>query len=389
MGIHRLFVGVRRYCFNKYLTGLLFALLTFIALARAFQQYYFIDAAKVNQYSLWWHIPFNLFIWWLWLLFVPVIYWITLTLHEKPMKKFHGIVMYLILPLVMIALRQAIASVIVINYVKNVTFFYVFTGRTIRGAGIWIDFVVYFSIMIGVLIIEYQQKQENDKWKFTQLQSRVTRSQLGALKSQLRPHFLFNTLNSLSTSIVLNENREAKRMLSLIKSFLKTTLDERVQQEIPFAQELRFINQYLEIEKVRYEEKLTVQEEIAPGTLQAAVPSFLLLPLVENCIYHAVAAKVTGGVVRIASELQDDELVIMVEDDGPGLTGFTGKAHTHKGVGIKITKERLFYSFGEQHTFHLGNGHMGGLLVTIKIPFKRISENFVETSLSGSLARPS
>jgi membrane glycosyltransferase len=127
MAIRQLFIAIRRYCFNKYLSGLLFILLTLIALSRAFQQYYFIDAAKVTQYNLWWHIPFNLFIWWLWLLFVPVIYWITVTLNKQSMKKFYGIVMYLILPLVMIALRQAIASVIVINYIGNVTFFYIFT----------------------------------------------------------------------------------------------------------------------------------------------------------------------------------------------------------------------------------------------------------------------
>jgi sensor histidine kinase YesM len=384
---NRLFYFLNKHSFNKYLSGFLFFLLTLIALARAFQQYYFIDAEKAAQYSLWWHIPFNLFIWWLWLLFVPLIYWITITLNEESLKKLHGVVMYLILPVVTIGFRHAIAAMIVWIFIGHSTFFNTFMSRTIRGPGIWIDFVVYFSIMIGVRIIEYQQKMETDKLRFTQLQTRVTRSQLGALKSQLRPHFLFNTLNSLSTAIVLNENEEAKRMLSLIKNFLKTTIDDRVQQEIPFEQELRFINQYLEIEKVRYEEKLTIEEEIAPNTLQAAVPSFLLLPLVENCIYHAIAQKVSGGTVRIASKLEANELVIMVEDNGPGLEGFAMKKKGHEGVGIKITKERLFYSFGEQHTLRFENGSLGGLTVTIKIPFKRIGENIIQSPVVEAPAR--
>jgi two-component system, LytTR family, sensor kinase len=378
MSIRQFFIPLRRYCFNKYLSGLLFALLTVIALARAFQQYYFIDAAKAVQYSLLWHIPFNLFIWWLWLLFVPVIYWITINLNVRSLRQTQGVVMYLLLPVSIICIRHAIASVIVCMFFEQYTFLYVFTGRTLRGVGIWIDFVVYFSIMIGVRIIEYQQKAAMDKLIFTHLQARITQSQLSALKSQLRPHFLFNTLNSLSTSIVLNENNEAKRMLSLITNFLKTTLDERVHQEISFEQELNFINQYLEIEKVRFEEKLAIQEEIAPDTLLAAMPSFLLLPLVENCIYHAIAPKVSGGILRIASEVRSGELVIIVEDDGPGLEGFTIGKNTHEGVGIKNTKERLFFSYGENHTLRFENGNLGGLKVTVKIPFKHIDKKVFE-----------
>jgi two-component system, LytTR family, sensor kinase len=153
---------------------------------------------------------------------------------------------------------------------------------------------------------------------------------------------------------------------------LKMTLNEHVQQEISLEQELKFINQYLEIEKVRYEDKLKILQDIDRDSLQAAVPSFLLLPLVENSVYHAIAPKVSGGVLKISSSVHGEELLITVEDNGPGLEGFSAAKKTHNGVGIKITKERLFYSFGERFTIHFSNSTLGGLKVNIKIPFKHI-----------------
>ncbi|RPI06441.1 MAG: hypothetical protein EHM64_02850 [Ignavibacteriae bacterium] len=361
----------RKYSFNKYISSILFALLTSIALARAFQQFYFVDAAKVHQYSLWWHIPFNLFIWWLWMLFVPLVYWTMVTLREKTGNPWSGFIVYLLLPGLFILVRQTIAAAVVYIIIGQSTFLHTLGSRTLRAPIIWIDFVVYYSIMIGVRIVEYQQKRETDKVKIVQLQARLTQSQLNALRSQLRPHFLFNALNSVSTSIFLKENTDAKRMLALISNFLKTTVTENNQQEISLQQELSFINRYLQIEKVRFEEKLTVVRDLAPETLTASVPSFLLLPLVENTIYHAIVPNIHGGTIRLASKKEGDVLTIIVEDTGPGTNETARKKKSGEGIGIKITKERLEHRYGTNQSLQFEHGTMGGLKATIRIPFKQ------------------
>ena len=356
---------LKQYSFNRYLSGILFLVLTLIAVARALQQYYIFDAGKLVQHSLWWHIPFNLCIWWLWLIFVPFIYWVTVRFQRLP-----WIVSYLLFPVCMILLRQSIAAVIIYFLRGTSTFPSILFYRTIRGPGIWVDIVVFFAIVIGIRVVEFKHQSERDSLKYTQLLARLAQSQLNALQSQLRPHFLFNTLNNLSTSIVLHENAEAKRMLSLIRNFLETTLDENNRQEITFEQELRFINQYIEIEKVRYEDKLRVEQYIPPETLPALVPRFLLLPLVENSMNYAIAPKRTDGFLGIRATQDGETLEIVVEDNGPGWNGTPAAGKSHKGVGMKNTRERLQHLYRDRFTLQYENRPQGGFQVLIRIPYR-------------------
>jgi two-component system LytT family sensor kinase len=200
------------------------------------------------------------------------------------------------------------------------------------------------------------------------LQAQVAQSHLNALKSQLRPHFLFNTLNTISTLILKADDSEAERMLSLLNNFLKTTVFQSERQEITLEEELRFVKDYLEIEKVRFSDKLEVKEDVAKETLQAHVPNFLLQPIIENAIYHGIAPKISDGIIQISAKKVERQLLICVEDNGPGLT-FTKKKKSKEGVGLKITKERLAHLFGTDHLFELENLVSGGVKVTISIPF--------------------
>jgi sensor histidine kinase YesM len=371
---NRLILLIRKYTFNKYVSAILFALLTSIAVIRALHQIYIINVAKeFFRYSHWWQIPFNLFLWWQWFLFLPLIYWVTVSLSHKSRTVYYWALIYIVLPVCIIVIRQAIASIVMVLGLREDEFVDLLFRRTIYNRWIWLDFVAYFSIVITVRIVEYQKINALNRLKYTQLHSRLVQSQLNALKSQLRPHFLFNTLNSVSTSIVLQENEEAKRMSTLIKSFLKTTLDENEQQEIQFEQELRFINQYLEIEGVRFGDKLKVQQNIALETLQAMVPSFILLPLVENSMYHAVAQSRYGGIIQVSSRKENQMMIIEVEDNGPDDNELVPRKKSQEGVGIKITKERLYYLFGDQQALMFENSALGGLKVIIRIPFREVS----------------
>jgi sensor histidine kinase YesM len=136
---------------------------------------------------------------------------------------------------------------------------------------------------------------------------------------------------------------------------------------ISFAEEMQFINQYLEIEKVRFQDKLVVQEEIDKDVLPATVPRFMLQPIVENAIYHAIAQKTSDGILRITANKEGEWLQVTVDDNGSGLS-HVEKKHSKKGVGLKITRERLLRLFGSKHLLEFQSSPLGGLQVAIKIP---------------------
>ena len=367
----------KKYSFDGYLSGIFFIVLTTIAIARALQHVYVVDVFEPIQYTLWWHIPFNLFMWWNWFLFVPVMYWITIRLPLESVKLLHWLVVCFFLPIIVVVIRQAVASLITTSILPDKSDFQVlFYWRLFNNPWIWLDIIVYFAILIVIRVVEYQHKNKMTELRFTQLQAQLAQSNLNALKSQLRPHFLFNTLNTISTLILKADDSEAERMLSLLNSFLKTTVFQGERQEITLEEELRFIRDYLEIEKVRFSDKLEVKEEVAGETLPAMVPNLLLQPIIENAIYHGIATKTSNGIIQISSKKENGHLLICVEDNGPGLTSLK-KKKSKESVGLKITKERLAYLFGNDHEFEMDNVITGGVRVTIKIPFIKSTADVV------------
>ncbi|HLP15609.1 MAG TPA: histidine kinase [Bacteroidota bacterium] len=367
--IKRAFAWFRRYSFDGYLSGALLFILSVIAVARSLQHMYVVDINQEFQYGLWWHLPFNLFMWWNWFLFVPVMYW-TISRLERGDRRavIRSLMLYLVLPIAIIALRQAVATVIATAVLADKSdFFVLFYWRLFTNPWLWLDLIVYFAILLGLHVVEYQRRSEQSELRRMQLKTQYVRSQLAALKSQLQPHFLFNTLNTVSTLILKEDNAEAERMLTLLDQFLRTTACEPVGQEVTLRDELRFIGHYLEIEKVRFSDKLQVSESIHPETLDAIIPSFLLQPIVENAIYHAIAVKASPGEIRIASRINGASLVLTVEDNGPGFSAPKRKKNK-EGVGLAITRERLEHLYGGSCEFHTETMAAGGARVTIAIP---------------------
>jgi two-component sensor histidine kinase len=360
---------IRKYSFEKYLSGLLFLVLTGIGIARALQHVYVVDVYQTIQYSLWWHIPFNLFMWWNWFLFIPIIYCVTIRLPLEKVKLLHWIIVCFLLPIIIVVIRQAVASFVTISVLTyKLDFPELFDWRLFNNPWIWLDFIVYFAILIGIRVVEYQHKNRLSELRYTKLQAQLAQSHLNALNSQLHPHFLFNTLNTISTLILKADNSEAERMLTLLNSFLKATVFLSDHQEITLEEELRFVKNYLEIEKVRFSDKLEVKENVERETLQAQVPNLLLQPIVENAIYHGIAHKTSNGIIQISAMKEDGQLLIYVEDNGPGLMPVK-KKKSREGVGLKITKERLAHLFGTDHLVELENLATGGVRVKIRIPF--------------------
>jgi two-component sensor histidine kinase len=196
-------------------------------------------------------------------------------------------------------------------------------------------------------------------------------AQLKMLRYQLNPHFMFNTLNAISTLVLEHQTDLANRMVTRMSSFLRYSLDNDPMQKIILDQEIAALQQYLDIEKVRFEERLGLELDIDEEARQALIPSLLLQPLVENSIKYAIARSEDGGNLRIAAKVSNGELWLEVSDDGPGVELVDGQIPGANGVGLRNTRERLQELYGKRQSFRLSHTEPHGLTISIRIPFEK------------------
>ena len=196
-------------------------------------------------------------------------------------------------------------------------------------------------------------------------------AQLKMLRYQLNPHFLFNTLNAISTLILEQHTELANRMVTRLSSFLRYSLDNDPMQKITLKQELAALQLYLDIEKVRFEDHLNLHFDIADAAQEALIPSLLLQPLVENAIKYGIARSEEDGNLRIAAKVFAGDLLIELSDDGPGVELINGNIPDAKGVGLRNTRERLHELYGNLHSFRLSKTEPHGLTISIRIPFEK------------------
>jgi LytS/YehU family sensor histidine kinase len=227
-------------------------------------------------------------------------------------------------------------------------------------------------LLAGTYYRHYQEEElkiSRLKAERDQAQLQMTQAQLEALKMQLRPHFLFNTLNSISSLLDTN-TKAAETMLARLGDFLRMTLDNSGTQEVTLEEEMKFLSCYLDIELERFSDRLTVQKEIARETYDALVPNLILQPIVENAIRHGIMSHVGDGRIEIRSRREDERLCLEVKDNGPGLHAGNGTGQRPKrGFGFALTRERLERLYGTRHSFSLSDAPEGGLRVLLEIPY--------------------
>ena len=194
-------------------------------------------------------------------------------------------------------------------------------------------------------------------------------AQLKMLRYQLNPHFLFNTLNAISTLILDRSNETANLAVSRLSDFLRYTLDNDPMKRVTLGSELHAIELYLEIEKVRFGDRLVVNKEVEANALQALVPSLILQPLIENSIKYAISPSEDGGTLKISAKVHGGMLLLKLSDNGPGLGNGT-KSKKSCGVGLKNTRERLLQFYGDDQAFTLAPNDPTGLMITINLPFE-------------------
>ena len=234
-------------------------------------------------------------------------------------------------------------------------------------------FMGYFYVMLcwsGLYFgIKYHQQLQQQTEQTLKATAAAHQAQLKMLRYQLNPHFLFNTLNAISTLILDGANDTANLAVSRLSDFLRYTLDNDPMKRVTLGSELGAIDLYLEIEKVRFGDRLIIEKDIQPETMDALVPSLILQPLIENAIKYAITPSEDGGTIRISARLQNEMLVLQLADTGPGLGNGKSK-HKSSGVGLKNTRERLTQFYGDRQAFTLAPNEPSGLMITINIPYE-------------------
>ncbi len=227
--------------------------------------------------------------------------------------------------------------------------------------------LIYWLLVLISHAFNYYNSYRKGELKASQLRTQLVQAQLEALKMQLHPHFLFNTLHSISA--LLNQDVEAARsMISRLGDFLRLTLENAGTQEVTVQQELEFLNGYLEIERIRFQDRLTTSVTVDPDVLDHRVPNLILQPLVENALRHAISNS-NGGRIEIVVTPRDGKLRIEVKDNGPGLRLVrSGPDRSKTGLGLANTKARLERLYGSAHRLDLANEPAGGLVVTMELP---------------------
>ena len=240
---------------------------------------------------------------------------------------------------------------------------------------VFFPFTYAFILMWSVLYFcfKYYQLFQLEKTKSLRSEALAHEAQLRMLRYQLNPHFLFNTLNAISTLVLEQNTQSANSMLTKLSQFLRYSLDNDPLDLVALNYELSSVRLYLDIEKVRFEERMQVEVDIALEAGHALVPSMLLQPLIENAVKHAIARSEEGGLIRIAACKRGEKLIIEVQDDGPGIediSALNGNRRDSGGVGLKNIRNRLKEVYGSAHSLTFSSSAPQGCLVTVVIPYE-------------------
>ena len=357
--------------------GLIFCFWTVLGLLYTSQLYIGLRMKEMN------HSFMRILVWQLvgcwygWILFTPLILWLGEHFPVERSSWKRNLPVHIVASTILAAIHSVmvVLSTILIKPYDEMTdtrpfgemFWRRFTGE------FHLELIVY-GMIVGVgYAFDYYRRYRERELRATQLEAQLAQAQLQALKMQLHPHFLFNTLNGISGLIRDEKNKAAVSMIAGLSDLLRHTLENAGEQEVPLREELDFLELYLDIQQMRFSDRLEVQMEIAPETLNARVPNLILQPLVENAIRHGVARRVSSGLVAISAKRENGLLQLKVYDDGPGLQeGW--RMEESSGIGLTNTRARLHQLYGTEHRFDVRNRKEGGVEATLLIPLRLNSE---------------
>lgn len=238
---------------------------------------------------------------------------------------------------------------------------------------VWVlsDGLLYWTILSVSYAAEHHRRLRERELTASQLETQLVQADLQALKMQLHPHFLFNALHTIGSLVRTGDRDNAVRVVAGLGDLLRRVLDSAAQQEVPLKQELDFIRTYLDIEQIRFRDRLKIAINADPDILDAKVPHLILQPLVENAIRHGIAPHASAGYLMVGARRVDDQLQLVVRDDGPGLCNDENGADPARlGIGLSNTRARLTRLYGSEGELEVGNAPDGGLEARIALPFR-------------------
>ncbi|MDQ3798971.1 MAG: histidine kinase [Acidobacteriota bacterium] len=329
-----------------------------------------------NPVSFWQILSWQMVSGYVWFALSPLILWLAQKFPLEAGRWRKSVPIHLVASVAVALFQQAIDTFALtrLGYPPNRQFatfleayqFFVFVN-------LHLSILIYWCVLGIKYTVSYYQKYRERELQTSQLQARLAMSRLQVLKMQLHPHFLFNTLNAIS-ELIYKDPESAERMIGDLSDLLRMSFQNLEVQEITLKQELEFLRKYLEIEQMRFHDRLKVEMKIAPETLDAQVPNMILQPLVENAIKHGLAPRSEGGKIEIDAQRSNGHLQITVSDDGIGVP-FNDVENLPEGVGLSNTRKRLRHLYGEQHKFDLAtSAQKSGLKVNLTIPFKESFE---------------
>ena len=330
---------------------------------------YFTDVFWDRPFYLEEELPF-VTSWYIWFFLTPVA-------THFARKRFYGttslsifigyhFIVYLLLNIIQIVLAAGYISFWFDRLFNRGNFSVFFSKTAISGS--FYNFVIYLLILLILNGIRYYHDLQAEKNKSQQLEIKLNESRMQFLRQQLQPHFLFNTHHSIITLMKIGLTQKAVSMMEKLSDLMRFALRENVQQEVTLEKELQLLELYVDIQKIRFEDRLLLEYQIAPQVKQAMIPSMLLQPIVENAIKYAVETSDSETKIRITATVSDEQLSLSIKDEG--LSSFAPN-EIKKGIGISNTEERLEQLYGSTQSIKLNrfeNGKMAGLEVIIKIP---------------------
>ena len=303
----------------------------------------------------------------LWALATPLVLWLTrrycLQRHNWLRRGAFHFVLSIILSIVLLSLHY-LSLMVIFDLTANITAFRVFRFSYLNLEK-WL--LVYWTILLMSHAFSYYNSYRKGELKASQLRTQLVQSQLEALKMQVHPHFLFNTLHSIS-ALLSKDTEAARKMITRLGDFLRLTLENSGSIEVTLQQELEFLNGYLEIERIRFQDRLTTDIHVDPEVLDVRVPNLILQPIVENAMRHAIGNS-TSGRVEVTAAARNGLVRIEVKDNGPGIDADKLlESRRSKGLGLANTQARLNGLYGTAARFEMRNNPTGGLLVALEIP---------------------
>jgi sensor histidine kinase YesM len=338
--------------------ALAFVGLTFVALFFASQTYlsYKYSGGQAHAGII---LKLNLADWYLWGILAPVIIRLAKRFPLERERWKQSAIVHLAAGFAIALLKWWLDNVFrryALGLPRSVSLVYVIHG----------NLLTYAILLAATQGYQYYRRYREGELRSAQLSTQLAQAQLQALRMQLQPHFLFNTLNAIAT-LVHKDPDAADRMIARLSDLLRLTLEHVGVQEVPLAQELEFLERYLEIERMRFGDRMVVRIDVRPDVLDAGTPYLILQPLVENAIRHGIATRSSPGSVVVRAERQGQTLLLEVKDDGPGMRP---EAPKRNGVGLSSTRERLAKLYGDAHRFELHNAEGGGLVVRLAFPLR-------------------